>query len=66
MGGGGEYTYDGNTYTELVKYHSASFFVGKNNITKYSLNGDLWTISFNVKNDTIQWDATETWKRIKE
>jgi hypothetical protein len=65
-GGGGEYTIDGDTYTEYVKYHSAAYFVDKTNITKYSLDGDLWTISYKVKNDTVQWDATETWKRIIE
>jgi hypothetical protein len=65
-GGGGEYTYDGDTYTEYVKYHSSSFFAGKTNVTKSSLNGDLWTISFTIKNDTVQWNATENWKRIIE
>jgi hypothetical protein len=64
--GGGEYTFDRDTYTEYIKYHSAAYFVGKTNITKSSLNGDLWTISFDIKNDTIQWNATETWKRIVE
>lgn len=65
-GGGGEYAYDGNTYTEFIKYSSAPFLVGKANVIKSSLNGDLWTISFTIKNDTVQWDATETWKRIIE
>lgn len=67
MGGGGEYSYDGNTYIEHVKYHSySSYFVGKSVEIKSTFKGDLWTISYVIKNDTLQIDATETWKRIKE
>ena len=67
VGGGGEYTYDGNIYTEFVKYHTwFSFFVGKSIEFKSTLKGDLWTISGIFKNDTLQINATETWKRIPE
>jgi hypothetical protein len=67
VGGGGEYTYDGNIYTEYVKYHTwSSFFAGKSVEFNSTLKGDLWTISGVFKNDTIQINATETWKRIPE
>ena len=66
VGGGGEYTYDGDTYTEYVKYHNYSGFVGQTVNFKSKIEGDLWTISYSVKLDTIQVDATEIWKRIPE
>ena len=64
-GGGGEYTYDGENYREYVKYHSWQSFVGKTNETKYSIDGNLWTISYSVKNDTLDMAVTETWKRLE-
>jgi hypothetical protein len=66
MGGGGEYTYDGNTYTEHIKYHAQSNFVGKSVEFKSSLEGDLWKISTVTKLDSIQVEGMETWKRIIE
>jgi hypothetical protein len=65
-GGGGEYTYDGDTYTEHVKYHANSAGAAHSAKFKSTLNGDLWTISYGIKNDTLQLDITETWKRIPE
>ena len=66
-GGGGEYTYDDETYTEHVKYH-ARFTAGSVSSVEFKskLDGDLWTINWVVKNDTLQVDITETWKRIIE
>ena len=67
VGGGGEYTYDGDTYTEHVKYHSGFKAGSVSSVDfKSKLNGDLWTIIYAVKNDTLQVDITETWKRIIE
>ena len=65
-GGGGEYSYDGNTFTSLPKYHSSSMALGSTLVWKSKLEGDLWTISIVYKNDSIQIDGTETWKRIIE
>ncbi len=64
-GGGGEYTYDGENYREYVKYHSWQYFVGKTNDMKYSIDNDFWTISYSVKNDTLDMAVTETWKRLE-
>lgn len=65
QGGGGEYTYDGENYTEYVKYHTWQYFVGKTIDMKYSIDGNLWTISYSMKNDTLDMAVTETWKRIE-
>ncbi len=65
-GGGGEYSFTVDTYTEYIKYHSYSSLVGQTVNFKSKMEGDLWTISYSVKLDTIPIDATETWKRIPE
>ena len=65
-GGGGEYAYDGDTFTSYPKYHYYPGMVGNSLVTKSTIEGDLWTISFVIKDDTIQVDATQTWKRIIE
>jgi len=65
FGGGGEYTYEGDIFTSYPKYHSASVLVGDSLVMKSKIEGDLWTISYGYKNDTLKFDATETWKRIE-
>jgi hypothetical protein len=65
-GAAGEYTYDGDTYTEHVKYHYNSSMVGKSPEYKTSLEGDLLKISTIIMLDSVQVEGTETWKRIIE
>lgn len=68
-GGGGEYTYAGDTFTFYPKYQTnSSVFVGKSFVYKSKIEGDLWTIYRDTifKNDTVQWKAGEHWKRIIE
>jgi hypothetical protein len=66
-GGGGEYTYEGDIFTSYPKYHTGgSLVVGKSIVFKSKIEGDLWTIYYGFKNDTLQVDVTETWKRIIE
>jgi hypothetical protein len=65
-GGGGEYTYEGDSFTSYPKYHTGSGMVGNTIVFKSKIEGDLWTISTVYKNDTLQVDAIETWKRIIE
>ncbi|MBA7542658.1 hypothetical protein ES705_34982 [subsurface metagenome] len=65
-GGGGEYTFEGDTYTEHIKYHSISFAVGKSVEFKSKIEGEMWTISTVWKNDTLDVESTEIWKRIIE
>ena len=66
QGGGGEYTYDGDTYTEHIKYHFYSGMVGSSLKMKSKIEGDLWTISYSFKDDNISIEGTETWERIRE
>lgn len=66
VGGGGEYTFDGDTYTEHIKYHYYSGVVGSSLKMKSKIEGDLWTISYVIKDDDLSLEGTETWKRIME
>jgi hypothetical protein len=66
VAGGGEYTYEGDTFTSYPKYHSIKENVGKTLVWKSKIEGDLWTFSSFNKNDTIQLENRETWKRIIE
>jgi hypothetical protein len=65
-GGGGEYTFRGDLFITYPKYHSTSAVVGDSIVWKSKIEGDIWTISFSGKIDTIRVDATEIWKRIRE
>ncbi len=65
-GGGGEYSYEGDTFTSYPKYHSNPFMVGNTIVFNSKIEGDLWTISYSAKADTITVEATEIWKRIPE
>jgi hypothetical protein len=66
VGGGGEYTFDGDTYTEHIKYHFYSGMVGNSLKMKSKIEGDLWTIFYVFKDDNLSIEGTETWKRIME
>ncbi len=66
LGGGGEYTFDGDIYTDYPKYHYFPGAAGNKYVMKSKIEGDLWTISYVFKDDAIQVDATEIWKRIIE
>ena len=63
-GGGGKYTYDKDSYTSTILYHSNSGMVGITRKFKSVLNGDLWTITY--RNDSTNVEITEIWKRIPE
>ena len=65
-GGGGEYFHDGDRYTEYIKYHGYSSFVGQTVNFKSKIEGDLWTLTWSFNKDSLKFDATETWKRIPE
>lgn len=65
-GGGGEYSFKGDIFTSYPKYHTGLSMVGDSLVMKSKIEGDLWTISFSIKNDSLKVDATEIWKRIPE
>lgn len=65
-GGGGEYIFKDDVFKSFPKYHTGSFLVGDSIIMKSKIEGDLWTISYTLKRDTLQVDVIETWKRIIE
>ena len=63
--GGGKYSYNGETYTEHIKYHIASSVVGKSIEFKSKLEGDKWTISGSLPGDDGDLNLKEIWKRIE-
>jgi len=65
-GGGGLYTFKDDVFKSFPKYHTNSIIVGDSLVIKSKIEGDLWTISYSAKLDSITVDATETWKRIPE
>jgi hypothetical protein len=66
VAGGGEYTYSGDSVTNIRSYSSVKGQIGKPVTRKSKIEGDLWKLSITVKNDTIQYDRIETWRRIPE
>jgi hypothetical protein len=66
VAGGGEYTFHGDTLTTIRRYSSTKGAIGKPNVFKVKIEGDLWIQSNTIKNDTIQYERIETWKRIPE
>jgi len=63
--GGGEYSYNGETYTEHIKYHIASSIVGISIEFKSKLEGDKWTVSGVLPMDEGNTKMREIWKRIE-
>ena len=63
--GGGKYSYNGETYTEHIKYHIASSIVGISIEFKSKLEGDKWTISGVLPMDEGNTKMREIWKRIE-
>lgn len=66
VAGGGEYTYNGDTITNIKRYSSVKEVIGKPVARKSKIEGDLWKLYLTGKNDTVQWEKIETWKRIPE
>ena len=63
--GGGKYSYNGETYTEYIKYHIVSSIVGKSIEFKSKLEGDKWTILGVLPMDDGDVKMKEIWKRIE-
>ena len=66
VAGGGEYTYNGDTVILIRRYSSDKAIIGQPSVWKSKIEGDLWKFSRITKNDTIQYEQIETWKRIPE
>ena len=63
--GGGEYTIDGDSLKMISKYHWNSFFVGKSVNYKIVMNGDTLIRNGLFKNDTMQLEVLDKWRRIE-
>jgi hypothetical protein len=64
--GGGRYLFDGETYTEIIEYHSLPELVGLSLEFQCRLEDDLWYHSgrFQVDGQWIRID--EIWRRIED
>lgn len=60
IAGGGTYTYDGDTYTEHIEYHSAAGLAGQSITFSARLEGDLW---YHV-GDLGDFALEEVWERV--
>ncbi len=61
--GGGRYTFDGTTYTEIVEYHSDTLAFGRTLTFEARLEGDsLWYHSGNIG---PTYYLEEIWRRIE-
>lgn len=58
--GGGTYTYDGDTYTEHIRYHSEPGLPGQSITFEARLEGDTW----HHKGDLGVYVVEEVWKRV--
>jgi hypothetical protein len=63
--GGGEYIFDGDSLKMVSKYHWAYFLVGKSVNYKVMISGDTLTRRGFFKNDTVQVEVIDKWRRIE-
>lgn len=63
--GGGEYSYNGETYIEHIKYHTYSALVGSSVEFKSELAGDKWTTKGVIPGVDGDIKLKEIWKRIE-
>jgi len=63
--GGGKYSYDGETYTFHIKYHTHTPAVGTKVEFKSKLEGDKWTIKGVIPGVDGDILLKEIWKRIE-
>jgi hypothetical protein len=60
IAGGGRYTFDGETYTEHILYHSADGLAGSSIPFKARIEGDLWYHTGRVGS----FEMEEVWRRV--
>jgi hypothetical protein len=63
--GGGRYTLEGETYTEVITYHFDPKLVGKSVSFTCRLDGDRWYHSGIFEVDGEHYHIEEIWRRIK-
>lgn len=65
VGGGGGYTLEGDTYTEIIGYHWNPLLIGRTVEFKCRIDGDKWhhTARFEIQGPRFNID--EIWRRIE-
>lgn len=58
--GGGTYTYDGDTYTEHIRYHSAAGLAGQSITFDARVVGDVWYHEADLGDFVLE----EIWQRV--
>jgi hypothetical protein len=61
----GEYSYDGKTYTENIKYSSYKPLIGQSSKFKSKMDGDKWMIEGVLEVEGEEYKLKETWQRIE-
>ena len=61
----GKYSYDGETYTEHMKYSSYKPLMGQSVRFKSKMDGDKWTIEGVIMIEGEELKLKETWQRIE-
>ena len=62
--GGGRYTLEGNTYTEIIEYHT-SVPVGIRIPFECRIEGDTWYHTGYIGSGQYQLKLEEVWRRLK-
>ena len=58
--GGGTYSYDGETYTEHISYHSAAGLAGQSIVFDARVDGDTWHHTGDIGDFVLE----EVWRRV--
>ena len=63
--GGGTYTLDGDTYTEVIEYHFNPMLIGQTVSFTCRLQGERWYHSGIFEIDGERFNIEEIWRRIE-
>ena len=65
LAGGGTYQYEGETYSEIIEYHTVTELVGKTIDFNIRLEEDKWYHSGTLILDGEEVTMEETWERVE-
>ena len=60
----GNFTFDGETYTEEITFSSYDFMIGRTVEFESTLKGDKWTIKGDIGTEDMKFELVEIWERV--
>jgi hypothetical protein len=60
----GNYTFDGEIYTEEITFSSYEFMIGRTVEFDSKLKGDTWTIKGDIGTEGMKFELVEIWERV--